>query len=95
VILAFRSENNERALVGNRASLMLGSIRGAAPQLDTMKVHSVGLFKSMKRLYSPAGTVMPPMTKGTSVFSRVETFAPARHTGASGTPGICAIVDLP
>ena len=31
-------------------------------------------------LYSPAGSVLPPNTRGASVMSRVVTFAPARQT---------------
>jgi len=39
-------------------------------------------LRSMKRLYSPGAIVLPLMTSGTSVFKRVETFAPARQIGA-------------
>ena len=38
-------------------------------------------FSSMKKLYSPAGTVVPPIIKSASVLIRVVTFAPARQTG--------------
>jgi len=54
---------------------------GDAAQRETISVHAFG-FKSMNIVYSPAAIVLPAMTSGTSVFSRVETFAPARHTGA-------------
>ena len=38
----------------------------------------------MNIVYVPGATVLPLMTSGTSVLSWVETFAPARQTGASG-----------
>ena len=38
-------------------------------------------FSSMKKLYSPAGTVVPPIIRSASVLIRVVTFAPARQTG--------------
>jgi hypothetical protein len=39
-------------------------------------------FRSTNMLYSPGAIVLPLMTSGTSVLSRVVTFAPARQTGA-------------
>src|SRR5271154_3250141 len=56
------------------ASLLLGSYFCAAGQLETTKVHLPG-FRSMNRLYSPGGTVVPLITMGTSVLRRGETLA--------------------
>jgi hypothetical protein len=64
--------------------LFFGSNFAIAAQFEMMSVHWLGLFKSMNRLYSPAGTLRAPNMSGTSVFSRVETFAPARQTGGAG-----------
>src|SRR5436309_183309 len=63
------------------AALLLGSYFVCAGQFETISVQLFG-FRSMNTLYSPGATVLLLMTSGTSVFSRVVTFAPARHTGA-------------
>src|SRR6266853_2202142 len=55
------------------AVLFCGSNFSCAGQLETISIHCDG-FKSMNRLYSPAGTVFSPNVSGTSVLSRVVTF---------------------
>ena len=35
----------------------------------------------MKKLYSPAGTFLPPISRSSSVLMRVVTLAPALHSG--------------
>ncbi len=67
-------------------SLSLGSNFCCAGQLEMIRVHS-GSFRSMNRLYSPAGTVVLPNINGTSVLRRVLSWRRRARPVARGIRG--------